>query len=110
TFIGAGTPQDVVLRPDQMYSLGIPVPNGYVAYYTAKGAMTAENVHPAAYNACKPSWWKESTMGVWWWGRSPGQTVGVNDLNRNGLDDTNGEDPFPCTLHANNLTFGGTTI
>ncbi len=89
------------------------VPDGYRAYWGLKATDTPTGIH-SSYEATRPAWWSEATMGPWLWGPAPstGQDVdrdGVpdtrmgsqglelvdEDLDEDGLNDWNGEDPTP---------------
>lgn len=91
---------------DPMNDHGIP--HGWALYrfgFTGGGASSHGD-----YACGRPSWWDEAALGVWWWGAGreddQGDVLGcgdldLQDLDRDGLDDTNGEDPVPAASHYN---------
>lgn len=95
-------------RPDKLDSSGTGVPDSWYAYYHIDNP--AQGTPPVdAYKADRPAWWDESRMGPWWWGRDPTASSTPSDADHDGLDDANGEDPFPA-LYANLVTASGATL
>ena len=95
-------------RPDDAHAVSPDVPDGWYGYY--RGVIqNVRDVDPSLYTAYRPTWWKESAHGVWWWGRAPNDN-GDEDLDNDGLNDVTGEDSFPATLSANKLVRGSTTV
>ena len=80
------------LRPDRLDSAVPGVPDGWLAYYNQNPRQTA--VDADLYEARRPAWWDERAHGVWWWGDRPGVPI-PDDADGDGLNDANGEDPFP---------------
>ncbi|MHB8603681.1 MAG: DUF4129 domain-containing protein [Thermoplasmatota archaeon] len=95
---------------------GDGVPDGWRIYYYAEHLLAnlTSKASAACYDVGKPDWWQESIHGIWWWGDAPaggGCQLGRAkswDLNRNGLNDVNGEDPFPA-LAAGHYVFKDAT-
>lgn len=91
--------------PTDADTSGTGVPDGWIRYYgyDPTGLTATERVQlKARYEAGKPSWWLEAVHGVWWWGRdAKTASPPANDLDQDGLDDTNGEDPIPAASHSN---------
>lgn len=100
--------------PRAISTAGDGTPDGWRAHWT----IAPDDARPTladAYAHARPSWWEEASMGPWWWGYSPhpgadldddgiedatvvGQTLVPKDrdLDGDGLDDLNGEDPTPA--------------
>lgn len=95
------------LRPDQQDSGVAGVPDGWLAYHNQN--PKERTIDDAPYVANRPDWWVEAVHGVWWWGETPGIDAPA-DADGDGLDDTNGEDPFPGTNRLNRVVSGNLTI
>lgn len=104
--------QAIGARPDQLDSGLTGIPDGWRALYLVGNPGDAEIQQ--AYSAFRPTWWNEDAHGVWWWGTPPpGIDAGLyslDDLDGDGLNDRNGEDPFPAFNHANRVVLDGVTI
>ncbi len=84
--------------PTQLDSSGDGIPDGWQAYYVPDGSPDPTQDASGLerfYDAGKPSWWEETRHGVWWWGLPPNAPF-CQDLDGDGLNDDNGEDPFPA--------------
>lgn len=80
---------------------GDGVPDGWKAYYNLPLGDVVDQATIDNYACNRPTWWSEPTLGPWWWGQPPGtQGQCVRDLNYDGLDDLNGEDPGPAAQHT----------
>ncbi|HWG91968.1 MAG TPA: DUF4129 domain-containing protein, partial [Candidatus Thermoplasmatota archaeon] len=98
-------PGNEVTSPTELSTLKNGIPDGWRTYYQLTAAAMAATDYLPSYNAYKPSWWSEEVHGPWWWGRPPTtvdrDALRLNDLDADGLDDGNGEDPFPAANHEN---------
>jgi hypothetical protein len=91
------------LDATKLDSAGDGVPDGWlVGHHLAPGQPSG--LFPQ-YSYGRPVWWDESTMGIWKWGLAPNQ-LPTRDLDHDGLDDLNGEDPIPFANAANALPQG----
>ncbi|HVM45408.1 MAG TPA: hypothetical protein VM582_05680, partial [Candidatus Thermoplasmatota archaeon] len=96
------------MRPDRLDSVVAGVPDGWLAYYNQNPQQTT--VDAQLYAANRPSWWNERVHGVWWWGVRPGLASPGDDADADGLNDRNGEDPFPGFNRRNLVVDGNRTI
>lgn len=76
---------------------GDGIPDGWLAYHGKDPALRGG--YPdflSGYRCARPEWWDESLLGTWWWGvNSPVASACSPDLDSDGLNDLNGEDPVP---------------
>lgn len=93
-------------RPDTLDSDGSGIPDAWRVYYQTRD--TSDGDIQQRYAAYRPTWWDEARHGVWWWG-IPAAGSTSTDLDRDGLHDTNGEDPMPWS-QTNSVTIGGVAI
>lgn len=92
--------------PTRLDSRGDGLPDGWLAYYLGH-ADTRQDALRAKYDCGKPAWWQEERLGVWWWGL-PVNAIGTcpTDMDQDGLDDANGEDPVPAASYGNQPGLG----
>ncbi|HVL48878.1 MAG TPA: hypothetical protein VM889_10005 [Candidatus Thermoplasmatota archaeon] len=88
--------------PTRLSTGGDGVPDGWAVLHgfspaAPTGAWTA-------YAAGRPAWWEEALHGPWRWGLAPGEKL-ARDRDEDGLDDGNGEDPWPAN-QRNRLVAG----
>lgn len=86
---------------------GEGIPDGWQAYYQREGSPGPSDDARGLvtrYAAGEPAWWNVTRHGVWWWGLPP-QAPPCGDLDGDGLNDDNGEDPFPAS-GDNRYTYG----
>ena len=95
------------LEPDRLDSAIEGIPDGWLAYYSLDPTRPPIDTEP--YFANRPAWWTEALHGVWWWGERPGIDPPA-DADGDGLDDRNGEDPFPGTNRLDRVVDGNLTI
>src|SRR5581483_10197671 len=89
--------------PTRLSTSGDGVPDGWAFRYwddphtpTGLGSLYAYG---------RPSWWDESQHGIWRWGATPTRAP-TSDMDKDGLNDLNGEDPIPFANPSNTLPRG----
>ncbi|MEA3202556.1 MAG: hypothetical protein QOI63_222, partial [Thermoplasmata archaeon] len=81
-------------------SLSKGIPDGWTTYFGQSGGQ--------GYACSRPAWWDEPRLGPWWWG-TPGPCAS-RDLDRDGLDDRNGEDPVPAASQGSADATAGSVL
>lgn len=100
--------------PRAFSTLEDDIPDGWRAWWGLSSDGASADPSPF-YTHARPPWWDESTMGPWWWGLVPDFDADVDgdattdvdrvgnrfrlidvDLDQDGLNDINGEDPTPA--------------
>ncbi len=93
TFLGEKGKTDPVSRT----SVVDGIPDGWLQKYNQVPPNIGHPALHAAYSCNRPAWWDEARLGVWWWGATPSAAFPcVSDMDRDGLDDRNGEDSIPA--------------
>jgi len=92
--------------PTQWSTSGTGIPDGWAVQHGFSPLQPGD--WQAAYGYGRPAWWSEPLDGVWHWGLEPGQTA-TRDMDKDGLDDFNGEDPIPIANPHNVLPLGDPT-
>ena len=96
--------RDTRTDPTRFSTAGDGVPDGYAVRYVTVKEDVPTGLFPA-YSYGRPAWWNETMHGIWLGGYEPGTTP-TRDHDQDGLDDLNGEDPYPVVNALNFLPFG----
>ena len=95
---------DVRTDPNLFSTAGDGVPDGYATQHVSVVRNQPTGLFDI-YSYGRPSWWKEPEHGLWRSGLTPGTAI-TRDLDDDGLDDLNGEDPYPAVNPTNRLPRG----
>lgn len=99
-FFGEKTNKGAARNPD---TSGDGIPDGWLAYHAGRADVRRDSFL-ASYECGRPDWWDEARLGVWWWGVRPvSGGPCTDDMDFDGLSDSNGEDPMPAASHQNVL-------